>query len=259
MAAYIKARTGESITVNGPDSAYRPYARQVYWRNYWCSRGACQNAAIPGYSNHGLGIAVDVPEWVRQRIAQYGAQFGWNRACSDAPWESWHHKWCGGWSGSNPGDGGSKPPRYPTLKKGDKGGAVKRAQRHLRRWNVGITRPKVDGSFGPTTKQAVREFQFTHGLTADGVIGKKTWHALRRSDPLTGGERLRVNRLRLARWGDVKPHEEQMVDVWKGWIAKRARAIQNAAQESGWDKEHRRARFTILKNAAPEAFDAHPH
>lgn len=259
MAAKIRAEEGVTIAVNGPDSAYRTLERQVYWRNYWCSRGACQNAAVPGTSNHGWGIACDVPEWVRALIATYGKPFGWDRGCSDAPWETWHHKWCGGWSGKDPGPAGTSAPTFPTLKQGDRGDAVKRAQRHLRRWNVGITRPEVDGDFGKTTHQAVREFQFTHGLPADGVIGTRTWKALRRSDPLYGGERLRVNRLRLARWGEVKPHEDREVDIWRNWCAKRARAIQNAAQKDGWDKDHRRARFTILKNAAPEAFDNQPH
>jgi peptidoglycan hydrolase-like protein with peptidoglycan-binding domain len=37
---------------------------------------------------------------------------------------------------------------------------------------------KVDGKFGPHTKNAVIEFQKFHSLTADGVVGPKTWQAL---------------------------------------------------------------------------------
>lgn len=33
----------------------------------------------------------------------------------------------------------------------------------------------VDGKLGPKTKEAIKQFQRDHGLTADGVIGKKTW------------------------------------------------------------------------------------
>lgn len=37
---------------------------------------------------------------------------------------------------------------------------------------------KVDGSFGAKTEAAVTHFQQANGLTADGIVGKKTWHAL---------------------------------------------------------------------------------
>jgi hypothetical protein len=36
----------------------------------------------------------------------------------------------------------------------------------------------VDGAFGPKTTAAVKEFQRRSGLTADGIVGKRTWVAL---------------------------------------------------------------------------------
>ncbi|MGB3266256.1 MAG: peptidoglycan-binding protein [Microcoleus sp.] len=36
----------------------------------------------------------------------------------------------------------------------------------------------VDGFFGPMTKVAVIQFQTNKGLPADGIVGKRTWHAL---------------------------------------------------------------------------------
>lgn len=36
----------------------------------------------------------------------------------------------------------------------------------------------VDGDFGPLTKAAVEQFQQSHGLGVDGIVGNQTWPAL---------------------------------------------------------------------------------
>lgn len=36
----------------------------------------------------------------------------------------------------------------------------------------------ADGHFGSSTETAVKEFQRSRGLTADGKVGKATWEAL---------------------------------------------------------------------------------
>ncbi len=53
-----------------------------------------------------------------------------------------------------------------TLRKGDRGRAVRRLQRKL-----GLS---ADGVFGPQTDRAVRRFQRRNGLTADGIVGPMT-------------------------------------------------------------------------------------
>ena len=60
---------------------------------------------------------------------------------------------------------------YETLREGATGEAVRTMQRALKNLNYPLT---VDGSFGPTTKAAVKLFQGTNNLTADGVAGNET-------------------------------------------------------------------------------------
>lgn len=250
MGAKIKAATGTVIRVNGPDSDYREFARQVYWKNYWCSLGHCENAATPGYSNHGLGTAADVPDYVGSLMEQYGAEFGWRRSCSDAPWENWHWHWCGDWHGKDPGPDGHSTPKYPTLRKGDHGPAVRRAQTHLRRWNIGLTQPARDGDFGATTRRAVRQFQMARKLRPDGVIGKKTWACLRQKDHLHPDERGHLNRLRVMVYGGVTEAERPRVRFQREACGRRAHRLADQSAKHGWDKEHRRERYEVLKKAA---------
>ncbi len=57
------------------------------------------------------------------------------------------------------------------LKRGDNNENVKLMQEKL-----GIS-PAVT-NFGPKTEEAVKEFQRKHGLTADGIVGPKTWEMI---------------------------------------------------------------------------------
>lgn len=54
-----------------------------------------------------------------------------------------------------------------TLKLGSKGEEVKHLQKHLDLYQ--------DGIFGKLTEEAVKDFQKKHGVTADGIVGAKTW------------------------------------------------------------------------------------
>lgn len=68
---------------------------------------------------------------------------------------------------------------HPTLRKGDKGTAVKDLQTKLRTLgfaNVSGKEMVADGSFGRITKATVVAFQTLCGLKPDGVVGnKQTW------------------------------------------------------------------------------------
>lgn len=62
------------------------------------------------------------------------------------------------------------------LQQGNRGTNVKTLQTKLKNW--GYYTGSVDGIFGSKTKEAVKYFQRRNGLTADGIVGKKTLAAL---------------------------------------------------------------------------------
>lgn len=57
------------------------------------------------------------------------------------------------------------------------GGHVSTIQDRLRNVHQYI-QVVVDGQFGPITDGAVRQFQSSRGLQADGIVGPATWAAL---------------------------------------------------------------------------------
>lgn len=61
-------------------------------------------------------------------------------------------------------------PARSMLRKGDSGESVKQLQ--------GLLKINPDGDFGPVTEAAVRAFQTSKALVADGRVGPKTWAAL---------------------------------------------------------------------------------
>jgi hypothetical protein len=70
------------------------------------------------------------------------------------------------------------PPALPegvTLRRGSKGAEVTQVQEALVALGYSTS---VDGKFGPSTAQAVKSFQASSGLTADGVVGPATLAAL---------------------------------------------------------------------------------
>jgi hypothetical protein len=68
-----------------------------------------------------------------------------------------------------PSQTGATPGR-PTLRRGSQGDLVKILQREL-----GLS---SDGNFGGQTEAALRNFQRTHNMVPDGIVGPKTWTAL---------------------------------------------------------------------------------
>jgi hypothetical protein len=53
---------------------------------------------------------------------------------------------------------------------------IKQVQKALK--ELGLYRGRIDGDFGPMSRDAVLTFQRLHGLKVDGIVGKNTWDHL---------------------------------------------------------------------------------
>ncbi|MGI8576662.1 MAG: peptidoglycan-binding domain-containing protein [Nocardioidaceae bacterium] len=62
-----------------------------------------------------------------------------------------------------------------SVQSGSTGSAVRAVQSQLNAHGYSVS---VDGDFGPATDGAVRDFQSSHGLTSDGIVGTNTWQTL---------------------------------------------------------------------------------
>ena len=66
----------------------------------------------------------------------------------------------------------------PTLRRGEKGDAVRELQTMLVAQGYDLPGSGIDGDYGPETRGAVLAFQDDRGLKMDGIVGPATWAAL---------------------------------------------------------------------------------
>ena len=69
----------------------------------------------------------------------------------------------------------------PTAAGADGAGLSREQQIQTALKNAGFYTGKIDGKIGAATKTAIIEFQKSQGLRADGVVGRKTWDALKKN------------------------------------------------------------------------------
>jgi N-acetylmuramoyl-L-alanine amidase len=153
--------------------------------------------------------------------------------------------------------------KAPTLKLGSANGDVWDVQYRLK--VLGFYSQPLDGYYGPQTEKAVRRFQAHYGLVADGIVGEKTWRALRtysvnlqemellarvvyseaRGEPYKGQVAVAavvMNRLKSAQFPDsirgivFQPGAFSAVEDGQFWLTPNSTAYR-AAEEAvrGWD------------------------
>lgn len=123
-------------------------------------------AAIVYMRNNGAGQEVK------------GHRDGYATSCPGEPLYAWVKGFGSQPTPTNPSSP-APTPNHPWpgvyISLGSKGDIVRTVQARLRErgWTIG-----VDGQFGPQTDSVVRAFQRDKNLTADGIVGRKTWDAL---------------------------------------------------------------------------------
>lgn len=99
----FRAALGRDLPLS---DAYRDFAGQVEARNYWCGQGNCGLAAVPGTSNHGWALAIDIgvgrTDWSNPIYVWMKAnaqKFGWFHPSwaepNGAHPEAWHWEYSG--------------------------------------------------------------------------------------------------------------------------------------------------------------------
>ena len=108
------------------------------------------NAAAPGFSNHGSGLAVDIhPGPIQEVFKSDGPAWGWSWDEGRDNGENWHFVFVGG-------------NRYA-----DRGWLD-----HA--WVQKVVGAEVDGKIGTGTVEKIKAYQREHGLEADGIVGPGT-------------------------------------------------------------------------------------
>ena len=95
--------------------------------------------------------------------------------------------------------------QYPgLLREGSRGESVQTLQymlAMLAEFDAALLPISIDGIYGPSTTQAVRQYQSLAGLVPDGIVGKNTWNSLKRHFSLASRSpvrsAVRANRLGL--------------------------------------------------------------
>lgn len=172
---------------------YMYHGSDTMWKSYCTAKGELKNGKRTDGMELKPGTAVftyDKDKKKRGHVGLYigngwvieaqGSKAGVVRSkVSNSKWVEW-----GELKGVNYGEPQADPDPIqpsdllPTLRKGSKGEYVQLLQTKLMMLGYDLGSYGVDGDFGSKTQAAVKAFQKDRGLSADGVVGAKTWAEL---------------------------------------------------------------------------------
>jgi len=164
----------EGATFNQPQMYWKAIGtsvRAVYEHTYLFNR-------LWGHPIYPIGQTYDNPGPAQVlRFRRFASSYG-GLAPSWWDWQETNTRTWGALGATNAGPlVGYRPiVTHPLLKRGSRGDLVVWAQEHL--VGAGQTQLPVTGIFGKQTYSAVRSFQVSRGLPADGAVGTTTWSAL---------------------------------------------------------------------------------
>lgn len=218
MFIACKVATGYDLSASSPGDAYRSYAAQEYvfrqrytdsylplrntlssqriWNGVtWYKRVSVAAVAVPGTSNHGLGIALDVAIWNGAKIVSITAISGvwaWvqaNAVSFGLSWESqaepWHLRLT---VGDNPTQRVldmeaffAGPPAPPVVQLGSTGPLARAVQEIIKK--VSDASIIVDGNFGPRSVYSWNNFAAWFQLSVDSAVNAAPdWNTLAWTD-----------------------------------------------------------------------------
>jgi D-alanyl-D-alanine carboxypeptidase-like protein/putative peptidoglycan binding protein len=177
----------------------------------WGRKAGTAAAAVPGTSNHGGGIAVDVKtsrqkgdppyseavvftSWGdedRARFLRVAKEHGWDDDEGRSVGELWHLTYYAD-RDQHRGEA-PKPAGPPVTKRRPRTPPVLELGAHTTKdgW-VGIAQAvagaTVDGDYGPGTRRDVKSWQKDNGLVDDGIFGPASWARALRGVPYSRGD-----------------------------------------------------------------------
>jgi hypothetical protein len=248
-------RAGVNFRLN---SGQRTFSEQAaLYRLYRSGRGNL--AAVPshnaphirtGRQDHALDVdmyAGDGVQGLARWLRKQGASVAWT-----VPGEGWHIE-------TPRGDLARLAKRlddpHPTLRAGDRGEAVKRAQGLMR--DRGLLSVTADGVYGPDTASAARRLHHGYGHVAHDHVGPAMWTILEGEHPwsvLLPGERdiladLEARRRSARRnggWDRIDPSHLQAASEAKAALIRQRKVLWRKAQTDGWSRWNRRRRYALL-------------
>lgn len=181
-----------------------------YWQGQpWTRRAGTAAAAVPGTSNHGSGLAVDVktkrasgdpgkPAAVvftgysdpdRAAFLKVAAAHGWDDDEGRSVGEPWHLTYYPDRDQHRTTTKGDITVNVtlPRLATGSTGAHVRLLQGILNVHGAGRAASGKDliedGDFGPATEKALRAHQASHKIDVDGIAGADSWRTLLQDVP----------------------------------------------------------------------------